>query len=42
MVKDRNMTPSPVTVFGGVGFVGRYIVKELAEAGAAVRVAAAA
>ena len=39
MVKDRNMTLSPVTVFGGVGFVGRYIVKELAEAGAAVRVA---
>ena len=33
------MTTSPVTVFGGVGFVGRYIVKELVGAGAAVRVA---
>jgi len=28
------MTPSPVTLFGGAGFVGRYAVKRLADAGA--------
>ncbi len=33
------MIPSPITVFGGAGFVGRYIVQALAKRGARVRVA---
>ncbi len=33
------MTPGPVTVFGGSGFLGRRIVARLSEAGVEVRVA---
>lgn len=33
------MIPSPVTVFGGSGFIGRALVTRLAETGAGVRVA---
>ena len=33
------MAPQLVTVFGGSGFLGRYIVQRLAESGARVRVA---
>ncbi|PXX99712.1 complex I NDUFA9 subunit family protein [Halomonas sp. LBP4] len=34
------MTRGPITVFGGTGFLGRAIVRELADAGQAVRIAA--
>jgi len=33
------MIPSPVTIFGGTGFVGRYIVRRLVREGVSVRVA---
>jgi nucleoside-diphosphate-sugar epimerase len=33
------MTHSPITVFGGTGFLGRHIVRRLADGGADVRVA---
>lgn len=36
---SNNATPSLVTVFGGSGFVGRYVVSELARRGYRVRVA---
>jgi len=32
-------TPKLVTIFGGSGFVGRYVVRELANKGYQVRVA---
>ncbi|MFY0990768.1 complex I NDUFA9 subunit family protein [Halomonas sp. C05BenzN] len=34
------MTRGPITVFGGTGFLGRAIVRELADAGQRVRIAA--
>lgn len=34
------MTDGPITVFGGTGFLGRAIVRELLEAGHGVRIAA--
>ena len=34
------MTKAPITVFGGTGFLGTRIVRELFEAGHRVRIAA--
>lgn len=36
---ERQMEPGLVTIFGGSGFVGRYVVQRLADAGYRVRVA---
>ena len=39
-MKEKEMTTGKIaTVFGGNGFVGRYVVQNLAEAGYTVRVA---